>query len=65
MDNDSFTMDERNGKKASLPKRDSESSLLGQMLKKTSLIMAQVSDGFEPSSELRSAIKDENIAEIR
>ena len=65
MDNNSFNMDERNGKKASLPKRDSESSLLGQMLKKTSLIMAQVSDGFEPSSELRSAIKEENIAEIR
>ena len=55
-------MDERNGKK---PKQDSESSLLGQMFKKTSLIMTQVADGFEPNDELRTAIKDENVAEIR
>ena len=65
MDNNSFNMDERNGKKVSLPNQPSEGSLINQMLKKTSLIMAQVSDGFEPCRELRSAIKDENIAEIR
>ena len=31
----------------------------------TSTIMSEVSDGFEPTGELKSAIKDENIAEIR
>ena len=52
-------MDERNGKQ----KRDSSS--IGQLLEKSSKIMSQVSDGFEPSGELRSAIRDENIIEIR
>ena len=45
--------------------QNSDPSLIGQLLKKTSLIMSQVSDTFELSGELRSAIKDENISEIR
>ena len=57
MDNKSFKMDDINDKQ--------NSSLIGQLVKKTSIIMSQVSDGFEPSSELRSAIKEENIIEIR
>ena len=40
-------------------------SVFGQLVKKTSIIMSEVSDGFEPTGELKSAIKDENIAEIR
>ena len=60
MDNKSYKMDERNN-----GKQNSDPSLIGQLLKKTSLIMSQVSDTFELSGELRSAIKDENIAEIR
>ena len=44
-------------------KQNRDSSLIGQLVKKTSIIMSQVS--FEPSVELRSAIKDENITEIR
>ena len=58
-------MDERNGKEASLRKNCSSGSLLGQFIKKTSLIMSQVADTFEPSEQLSSAIKDENITEIR
>ena len=57
MDNKSFKMDDINDKQ--------NSSLIGQLVKKTSIIMSQVSDGFEPSAELRSAIKEENIIEIR
>ena len=57
MDNKSFKMDGINDKQ--------NTSLIGQLVKKTSIIMSQVSDGFEPSSELRSAIKEENIIEIR
>ena len=52
-------MDERNGNQ----NRGASSSC--QLLKKTSIIMSQVSDSFETSAELRTAIKDENIAEIR
>ena len=65
MDNNSFKMDERNGKEASLQKSNSGDSLIGQFVKKTSLIMCQVADTFEPSEELSSAIKDENLTEIR
>ena len=57
MDNKSFIMNDSNGK------QNRDSSLIGQLVKKTSIIMSQVS--FEPSVELRSAIKDENITEIR
>ena len=60
MDNKSYKMDERNN-----GKQNSDPSLIGQLLKKTSLIMSQVSDTFELSGELKSAIKDENISEIR
>ena len=59
MDNSSFKMNDSNSK------QNRDTSLIGQLVKKTSIIMSQVSDVFEPSVELRSAIKDENIAEIR
>ena len=59
MDNKSFKMNDSNGK------QNRDTSLIGQFVKKTSIIMSQVSVDFEPSDELRSAIKDENIAEIR
>ncbi len=59
MDNESFKMDYSNGK------QNRDTSLIGQLVKKTSIIMSEVSDGFEPTGELKSAIKDENIAEIR
>ena len=59
MDNKSFKMNDSNGN------QNRDTSLIGQLVKKTSIIMSQVSDVFEPSVELRSAIKDENIAEIR
>ena len=59
MDNKSFKMNDSNGK------QNGDTSLIGQLVKKTSIIMSQVSVDFEPSVELRSAIKDENIAEIR
>ena len=52
-------MDYSNGK------QNRDTSLIGQLVKKTSIIMSEVSDGFEPTGELKSAIKDENIAEIR
>ena len=52
-------MDERNGN------QNRDTSSISQLLKKTSIIMSQVSDCFEASGELRTAIKDENIAEIR
>merc|ERR1712045_1042750 len=65
MDKDNFKMDERHGKEAHLQKQCSDSTLMGQLLKKTSLIMNQVSDSFKQCDELRSAIEDENIAEIR
>ena len=59
MDNKSFKINDSNGK------QNRDSFLIGQLVKKTSIIMSQVSVDFEPSVELRSAIKDENIAEIR
>ena len=59
MDNKSYKMDERNGE------QNRDSSSVGQLLEKSSIIMSQVSESFEPSGELRSAINDENIIEIR
>lgn len=46
-------------------KQNRNTSLIGQLVKKTSKIMREVSVDFEPTNELKSAIKDENIAEIR
>lgn len=59
MDNKSFKMDYSNGK------QNRDTPLIGQLAKQTSTIMSEVSDDFEPTGELKSAIKDENIAEIR
>lgn len=65
MENNSFKMDERKDKEGPFKKTCSSGSLLGQFVKKTSLIMSQVADNFEPSKELSSAINNEDIAEIR
>ena len=60
MDKKSFRMvDNSNGK------QNRDTPLIGQLVKQTSTIMSEVSDDFEPTVELKSAIKDENIAEIR
>ena len=59
MDNKSLKMDNSD------EKQNRNTSLIGQLVKKTSKIMREVSVDFEPTGELKSAIKDENIAEIR
>ena len=65
MDNNSFKMDERKDKGGSFQKSCSTGSLLGQFVKKTSLIMSQVADNFEPSAELSKAVNNGDIAVIR